>query len=95
METLFVSFFLGFGVFGFAATLVWAFRIQRYVELHGEHSACIFFNTAMLRDYRTARRIADRIGRKPRFLIWFERLSITGLVFFVSGVFVLLIWSLR
>jgi hypothetical protein len=95
MQTLFVSLSFGFGIFGFAATLVWAFRIQHYVELHGEHSACVVFNSAMLRDYRTARRIADRIGRKPGFLIWFERLSITALVFFISGVFVLLIWNFR
>ena len=78
-----------------ASILVWAFQMQRFVESHGERSASVIFTGAILRDYQTARRIADRIGRKPRFLILFERLFITAIVFFIAGVLALLIESLR
>jgi hypothetical protein len=85
----------GFGIFGFAAAFVWSLRIQRYIESHGGHSACVFFNGAMLRDYRTARRIARRLGRKPRFLIWFEGLAITAMAFFIAVVLVVAIGGLK
>ena len=95
MQILFFSFLIGFGVLMIASVLVWALRIQRYIELHGESSASIIFNGAIWRDYRTARRIADKVGRKPEFLIWFERLSVTAVAFFIAGVLALLIGSLR
>jgi len=95
MQILLVSFLIGFGAFMLASVLVWAFRIQRFVESHGERSASVIFTGAMLRDYQTARRIADRIGRKPGFLILFERLFVAAIAFFISGVLVLLIESLR
>jgi hypothetical protein len=95
MQILFFSLLIGFVVFLVAAMLVWAFRIPRYIESHGERSASVIFNGAMWRDYRTARQIADRTGRKPGFLIWFERLSITAMAFFIAGVLTALIGSLR
>ena len=72
MQLLFFSLLIGFGVCMLASALVWAFRIQSYIELHGERSASIIFNGAMWWDYRTARQIARRLGQKPGFLIWFE-----------------------
>jgi len=78
----------------FASAFVWALRIQRYIERHGEPSAGVLFNGAIWRDYRAACRIADRIGSKPGFLIWFERLSLTALAFFTAAVLTLLIWNL-
>jgi hypothetical protein len=94
MQILFTSFLIGFGVFMFASAFVWALRIQRYIERHGEPSAGVLFNGAIWRDYRAACRIADRIGSKPGFLIWFERLSLTALAFFTAAVLTLLIWNL-
>ena len=78
-----------------ASVLVWAFRVQRFVESHGERSASVIFTGAMLRDYQTARRIADKAGRKPGFLILFERLFVTAAAFFIAGILVMLIESLR
>jgi len=75
----------------FAAAFVWALRIQRYIQSHGGHSACSVFNGAIWRDYRTARQISKRVGRKPAFLIWFEALAIAALLFFILGGFALLI----
>jgi hypothetical protein len=95
MNILLLILLAGFGVFMIASLLVWAFRMQRFVESHGERSASVIFTGAMLRDYQTARRIADRIGRKPGFLILFERLFITAIAFFIAGVLALLIGSLK
>jgi hypothetical protein len=95
MDTLLVSLFVCGGVFGLAASFVWALRIQRYIESHGERSACVLWNGAGLRDYKTARQIAKRLGRKPRFLIWFEGLTITALAFVIAGIFAMLIASLK
>jgi hypothetical protein len=95
MQILFVSFSIGFGVFMLASVLVWALRIQRYIQSHGEPSASVIFNGAIWRDYRAARRIADRIGSKPRFLIWFERLSLTAAAFFIGGVLAVLIGTFK
>jgi len=80
-----------------ASVLVWAFRMPRYIESHGERSANVIFRlgSPILRDYLTARRIADRDGRKPVFLILFERLFVTAIAFFIAGVLVALIGSLR
>ena len=95
MQILLFSLLIGFGVFMLASVLVWAFRMQRFIEFHGEHSASVIFTGAMLRDYQTASRIADRIGRKPGFLILFERLFVTAIAFFIAGILVLLVESLR
>jgi hypothetical protein len=95
MQILFISFAGGFAVFMLSSVFVWAFRIQRFVESHGEHSASVIFTGAMLRDYQAARRIADASGRKPGFLILFERLLVTATAFFIAGVLVALIGSLR
>jgi hypothetical protein len=83
----------GFLVSGMASLFVWAVWMQRFVEAHGERTAFVLYNIAPLRDYRTARRISDRIGRKPRFLIWYERLQITAVSFFIAGIVTLLIGS--
>ena len=76
MQILFFGLLIAFGVFMVASVLVWAFRMPRYIESHGERSANVVFRlgSPILRDYLTARRIADRDGRKPGFLILFERL---------------------
>ena len=95
MQILFISLLIGFGVFIVASMLVWAFRMPRYIESHGERSASVIFTGAMLRDYQTARRIADKAGHKPGFLILFERLFITAIAFFIAGVLALLVGSLR
>jgi hypothetical protein len=97
MQILFVSLAVGFGVFMFAAVFVWALRMPRYIESHGERAANVVLRIGnpMLRDYLTARRIADRAGRKPGFLILFERLFVTAIAFFIAGVLALLIESLR
>ena len=95
MQILFFSLLIGFGAFMIASVLVWAFRMQRFIELHAERSASVIFTGAILRDYQTARRISDRIGRKPGFLILFERLFITAISFFIAGVLALLIESVR
>jgi len=95
MQMLVVSLLIGFGVFWVASLLVWAIYIQRYIELHGEPSASVLFNGAILRDYRTARRIADRVGHKPGFLIWFETFSVTAIALFIAGTLAMLIGSLR
>ena len=94
MNILLLILLAGFGVFMVASVLVWGFRFQRYIELHGERSASVIFTGAMLRDYQTARRIADRIGRKPGFLILFEQLFVAAIAFFIAGVLVLLVESL-
>ena len=95
MQILFISLAIGFGAFALAALLVWAFRVQRFVESHGERSASVIFTGAMLRDYQTARRIADKAGHKPGFLILFEWLFVTAAAFFIAGILVMLIQSLR
>ncbi len=94
MNMLLFILLAGFGVFIVASVLVWGFRFQSYIELHGERSASVIFTGAILRDYKTARRISGKIGRKPGFLILFERLFITAIAFFIAGVLVLLIESL-
>jgi len=95
MQILFVSFSIGFGVFMLASVLVWALRIQPYIESHGEPSAGVILNGAIWRDYRAARWIADRIGSKPRFLTWFEQLSLTAVAFFIAGVLAVLIGTFK
>ena len=94
MEILLVICLIGFGVFTLSSLLVWAFRVQHFVETHGERSTGVIFTGAMLRDYQAARRIADKAGHKPRFLILFERLFVTAAAFFIAGILVLLIQSL-
>jgi hypothetical protein len=95
MQILFFSLAIGFGVFMLTSVVVWLFRIQRYIALHGERSACVAFNGAIWRDYRTARRIADKAGGKPAFLILFERTALMALSFFIGCVLTLLIEGLR
>jgi hypothetical protein len=95
MEILFYICIVGFLVFGMAAFFVWAIWIHRYVEAHGERSAFSLYNVASVLDYRTARRISERTGRKPRFLVWYARLQIAAVTFFILGVGTLLIWELR
>jgi len=95
MLILLVICLIGFGVFTLSSLLVWAFRVQHFVESHGERSASVIFTRAMLRDYQAARRIAEKSGHKPRVLILFERLFVTATAFFVAGILVLLIESLR
>jgi hypothetical protein len=95
MQILLVSFSIGFGVFMVASVLAWALRTRRYIESHGEPSASIILNGAIWRDYRAARRIADRIGSKPGFLIWSERLSFTAVAFFIAGVLAVLIGTFK
>jgi hypothetical protein len=86
MQILFTSFLIGFGVFLLAATLVSVFYIQPYIQSHGERSACAMWQIALWRDYQTACRIAKLHGKKPGFLIWFERLSVIALALFIAGV---------
>ena len=78
-----------------AAVFVWAFRMPRYIESHGERSANVVLRVGnpMLRDYLTARRIAGRAGRKPGFLILFERLFVAAIVFIIAFVVVSLVES--
>ena len=95
MQILGISLMIGFGVCTFASLAVWAFRIQRYVDFHGERGACVFFNSAPLRDYQTACRIAERTGRKPKFLIWFKRFYVTAMAFFIAEILALLIKNLK
>ena len=95
MEILFYICIAGFLIFGMAAFFVWAIWIHRYVEAHGERPAFFLYNMASLLDYRTARGIAERTGRKPQFLVWYRRLQITAVAFFIVGVGALLIWQLR
>ena len=95
MEILFYICIAGFLVFGMAAFFVWAIWVHRYVEAHGERTAFFLYSLASLLDYRTARRISERTGRKPRFLVWYERLQITAIAFFIVGVGTTLIWQLR
>jgi len=91
MDTLLISLFAVAGVFGIAASFVWALRIPRYIESHGERPVCVLWNGAGLRDYKTARRIAKRLGRKPRFLVWYERLVIASWAFVLAALFAMLI----
>jgi hypothetical protein len=95
MHILFYSFMTGFGVFMFTSVVVWLFRIQRYIALHGERSACVAFNGAIWRDYRKARRIADKAGHKPAFLVLFERTALMAVSFFIAAVLTFLIEGLR
>jgi hypothetical protein len=97
MQILFFSLLIGFGVFMLASVLVWAFRMPRYIESHRERSANVIFRlgSPILRDYLTARRIADRAGHKPGFLVLFERLFVTSIAFFIAGLVALVIGSLR
>jgi hypothetical protein len=95
MQPLFVSLLIGFAICMVASVLVWLLQLQRYIERHGEPTASVTFNGAIWRDYQTARQIADRIGHKPGSLIWFERLSVTAIAFFIAGVLALVIESLK
>jgi hypothetical protein len=97
MQILFFSLLICSVVFGVAAMLVWAFRMPRYIESHGGRSANVIFRlgSPILQDYLTARRIADRAGHKPGFLILFERLFITSIAFSVAAVLTSLIDGLR
>jgi hypothetical protein len=97
MRILFYSLLIAFIVFLVASVMVWAFRIRRYVEAHGERCANIFFRlgSPMLHDYQTAHRIADRAGKKPGCLILFGRLFGTATALFIASALVLLIRALR
>jgi hypothetical protein len=95
MELIFYICAGGFLVFGMAAFIMWAIWIHRYVAAHGERTAFFLYNMAPLLDYRTARRISERTGRKLQFLVWYERLQIGAIAFFIAGVGTLLIWQLR
>jgi hypothetical protein len=95
MHMLFFSLAIGFGVFMLTSVVVWVFRIQRYIELHGGRSASVVFNGAIWRDYLTARRIADKAGHKPSFLVLFQTTAVMAAAFFVAGVLTLLIEGLR
>lgn len=86
MELLFDICLAAGMAFQIAAGFVWALRIQRYVEIHGEKTAFVLYNGAPWRDYRTARRISERTGEKPRFLTWYERLQIVSISFFIVGI---------
>ncbi len=86
MDIIFDISLCGGVAFQIAAGFIWALRIQRYVERHGEKTAFFLYSGAGLRDYRTARRIAERAGHKPRFLAWFERLQIAAISFFIIGI---------
>jgi len=65
------------------AVLVWGIWIERYVVKNGEKPASFlltfFTGWGILRDYRTACKIATRHGHKPWFLRCFEWLA--GLAF--------------
>ncbi len=95
MELLFYICAIGSLVFGAAAFFVWAIWVHHYVEVHGEKPAFFLYNMASFLDYRTACRISDRTGRKPRFLVWYDRLLITDVVFLICGVVAALVWQLR
>lgn len=82
---IWVGFLMGSLVFSFAAFAVWAFRIQQYVDRHGGSAACVLFTWAPWRDYRTACRIAERTGRKPKFLTWFKGFYVASLAFLVAA----------
>ena len=74
--------------FWFAAILVWAMWIQRYVERDGQQSAPLFLSFfglgGFLLDYRRARKIAVQHGRKPWFISCFEWLVGLGLTGFIG-----------
>jgi hypothetical protein len=95
MELFFYFCIAGVVVFQIAALFVWAIRIHRYVESHGEKTAFFLYNMASLLDYRSARRISERSGVRPRFLAWYERFQIASVSCFIVGVVALLIWQLR
>jgi hypothetical protein len=91
MDSEMLIFFIGLvvSVFSwFAAILVWAIWIQRYVDRNGKQSAPVsltFFGFGgFLLDYRKAREIAAQHGRKPWFLSCFELLAGLGLTGLIS-----------
>lgn len=94
MDVIFDISLCGGMAFQIAACFVWVLRMQRYVEMHGEKTCFVLYSGAGLRDYRTARRIAERTGHKPRFLAWYERTQIAAISFFIIGIVTLLIWQL-
>jgi hypothetical protein len=98
MNSMQISFYIclgGFLIFTIAALFVWAIRVHPFIKARGEKSAFFFYNMASLFDYRKARRVSLRIGRKPQFLIWYERLQITAILFFISGIVTLLVSEFR
>ena len=64
------------------AILFWGIWIERYVVRNGERPASFLLTAGgvVLRDYRTARKIAAQQGRKPWFLTCFEWLAGLGMV---------------
>jgi hypothetical protein len=50
MRILLVICLIGFEVCPLSSLLVWVFRVQHFVESHGERSASVIFTGAMLRD---------------------------------------------
>jgi len=64
------------------AVIVWGIWIERYIVKNGERPApfvIVLPGSMILRDYRTACKIAARHGHKPWFLRCFEWLA--GLAF--------------
>jgi len=71
---------------GIAATIIWAVWIAPYVEQHAQRAASFLFTLAALRDYRTATKVATRLGERPWFVSWFGRLMVAALLFFLGAV---------
>jgi hypothetical protein len=65
------------------AILFWGIWIERYVTRNEERPAS-FLRWRFLRDYRTARKIAARQGRKPWFLTCFEWSAGLGMFGFIA-----------
>jgi hypothetical protein len=94
MGSMFFSLAAGFAIFGVASLFVWLRHFQDYLKENGEHSSCVLWNGAMLRDYKRAHQIAKRLGRKPSFLVWYEGLAITSIAFLIAATFVAVIQDL-
>ena len=69
---------------GLAGNLIWAIWIRRYLKLHGEHPENVTFNLTPFIDYRKAKRIAERQGHNPWFLIWSKRIEMGVLLLLIA-----------
>lgn len=68
-----------------AATVIWAVWIAPYVQQHAQRAPSFLFTFAAVRDYRTADKVAARLGQRPWFVTWFGRLMAAALLFFLGA----------
>jgi hypothetical protein len=81
------------------AVLVWGIWIEHYIVKNGERPASFvltfFTGWGILRDYRTARKIAARHRHKPWFLTCFEWLAGLGMLGIIGAMVCICIASFR